>query len=329
MSVLVTGGAGYIGSHMTYALIDRGEAVVVLDDLSTGVRDLVSEKAAFVQGDAGDQAAVRRIIQDHGVDSVIHFAGSIVVPESVSDPLLYYAGNTMASRSLIEACVKEGVKHFVFSSTAAVYGSPQTESVSEASPTVPINPYGRSKLMTEWILEDVSRAHDFSHIALRYFNVAGADALGRTGQSSPRATHLIKRASQVALGHLPHLDIFGTDFPTPDGTGIRDYIHVTDLVGAHLLALDALRSGAGCGKYNCGYGHGFSVREIIAEMEKVTHRPLPVKEAARRPGDPAVLIADSAKLKTALNWRPEHEDIQTIVRSALDWERRFNERQSR
>jgi UDP-glucose 4-epimerase len=250
-----------------------------------------------------------------------------VVPESVSEPLRYYANNTMASRALIEACVKEGVKHFVFSSTAAVYGSPQTTSVSEDSPTVPINPYGRSKLVTEWILEDASRAHEFSHIALRYFNVAGADALGRTGQSSQKATHLIKRASQVALGRLPYLEIFGTDFPTPDGTGIRDYIHVTDLVEAHLLALDALRSGAGSGKFNCGYGHGFSVREIVAEMEKITGRPLPVKEAARRPGDPAVLIADSAKLKAALNWRPKSEDIQTIVRSALDWERRFNERQ--
>jgi len=327
MSVLVTGGAGYIGSHMTYALIDRGESVVVLDDLSTGVRSLVSGQAAFVQGDVGDQPTVRRIIADHGVDSVIHFAGSIVVPESVSEPLLYYANNTVASRSLIEACVLEGVKHFVFSSTAAVYGSPQTASVREDAPTVPINPYGRSKLATEWILEDSARAHDeFNCVVLRYFNVAGADALGRTGQSSPKATHLIKRASQVALGRLPALEIFGTDFPTPDGTGIRDYIHVTDLVEAHLLALDALRSGAHSATYNCGYGHGFSVREIIADMEKVIGRPLPVKEAPRRAGDPAVLIADSAKLKTALHWRPKNDDIQTIVRSALDWERRFNER---
>ena len=326
MSVLVTGGAGYIGSHMTYALIDRGESVVVLDDLSTGVRSLVSGQAAFVHGDVGDQPTVRRIIADHGVDSVIHFAGSIVVPESVSQPLLYYANNTVASRSLIEACVMEGVKHFVFSSTAAVYGSPQTASVREDAPTVPINPYGRSKLATEWILEDTARAYEFSFFALRYFNVASADASGRTGQSSPKATHLIKRASQVALGRLPTLEIFGTDFPTPDGTGIRDYIHVTDLVEAHLLALDALRSGNDSGAFNCGYGHGFSVREIIAEMEKVTGRPLPVEEAPRRAGDPAVLIADSAKLKTALNWRPKNDDIQTIVRSVLDWERRFNER---
>jgi UDP-glucose 4-epimerase len=330
MTVLVTGGAGYIGSHMTYALIDRGEHVVVLDNLSTGIRSLVSEHAAFVQSDVGDQATVRRIITDHHVDSVIHFAGSVVVPESVSEPLLYYANNTVASRSLIEACVKESVKYFVFSSTAAVYGSPQTTSVSEESPTVPMNPYGRSKLMTEWMLEDASRAHDeFNYITLRYFNVAGADPLGRTGQSTPKATHLIKRTCQVALGRLPYLEIFGTDFSTPDGTGVRDYIHVTDLVEAHLLALDALRSGAGSAKYNCGYGHGFSVREVVAEMEKITGHRLPVKEAPRRPGDPAVLIADPTRLKSALNWRPKYEDLQAIIRSALDWERRFNERPDR
>ncbi len=324
MSVLVTGGAGYIGSHTTYALIDRGECVVVLDNLSTGNRSLVSEKAVLVEGEAGDKALVRELIRDHAVDAVIHFAGSIVVPDSVEQPLTYYANNTVASRSLIETCIESGVKAFIFSSTATVYAVDAKQPLGENEPTAPISPYAKSKLMTEWMLGDASRAHDFRHMVLRYFNVAGADPKGRTGQSSPRATHLIKRAAQVALGRVPHLDIFGIDYPTPDGTGVRDYIHVTDLADAHLLALDALRSGAQSSTFNCGYGRGASVREVIATFEQVLGRALPVKESLRRAGDPPTLIADPTRIKQALGWSPEHEDLSEIVRSALAWERRFN-----
>jgi UDP-glucose 4-epimerase len=324
MSVLVTGGAGYIGSHMTYALIDRGEAVIVLDNLSTGNRSLVSEKAALVEGEVSDQALVRKLVRDHAIDAVIHFAGSIVVPDSVAEPLAYYANNTVASRALIEACVEGGVKHFIFSSTATVYAEDARQPLSETEPTTPISPYAKSKLMTEWMLADASRAYEFRHMALRYFNVAGADPKGRTGQSSPRATHLIKRAAQVALGRVPHLDIFGTDYPTPDGTGVRDYIHVTDLVDAHLLALDALRAGATSSTYNCGYGRGASVREVISTVEKVIGRKLPAREGPRRAGDPPTLIADPSKIKAALGWTPRHDDLSEIVGSAFDWERRFN-----
>jgi len=323
-TVLVTGGAGYIGSHMTYGLLDRGERVVVLDNLSTGVRGLVAADAKFVEGDVADQQLVRRILREHTVDAVIHFAGSIVVPESVSDPLKYYGNNTAASRALIEACVKENIRNFVFSSTAAVYGIPEVPVVVEESPKDPINPYGRSKLMTEWMLQDTARAHDFRYIALRYFNVAGADPKGRTGQSTPRATHLIKRAAQVALGREPYLDIFGTDFPTPDGTGVRDYIHVTDLIAAHLLALDALRNEGKPDVFNCGYGRGLSVREIITAVERAAGHKLAAKESPRRAGDPPTLVANSTKLKNTLNWTPRYDDVDIIVRSALEWERRFN-----
>ncbi|MFL5238629.1 MAG: UDP-glucose 4-epimerase GalE [Rhizomicrobium sp.] len=324
MTVLVTGGAGYIGSHMTYALLDRGEGVVVLDNLSTGSRGLVGEGGAFVEGDAGDQPLVRRLIREHGVDTVIHFAGSIVVPESLEEPLRYYANNTVTSRALIETCVLEKVKHFIFSSTATVYAVDARQPLSENEPTGPISPYARSKLMTEWMLEDASRAHDFRYMALRYFNVAGADPKGRTGQSTPKATHLIKRACQVALGRVRHLDIFGIDYATSDGTGIRDYIHVTDLVAAHLLTLDALRGGAQSAIYNVGYGRGLSVRDVIRGIENVTGRPLPVKESARRAGDPPMLISDPRRIKRALDWRPQYEDLAEIIRSALEWERRFN-----
>jgi UDP-glucose 4-epimerase len=323
-AILVTGGAGYIGSHMNYALLDRGERVVVLDNLSTGVRGLVGAETEFVEGDVADRDLVRNLVRKHRIEAVIHFAGSIVVPESVAQPLRYYANNTMASRALIEACVEEGVQHFVFSSTAAVYGIPGVSMVSEDTSKAPINPYGRSKLMTEWMLEDTAKAHDFRYVALRYFNVAGADPLGRTGQSTPRATHLIKRAAQVALGREPYLEIFGTDFPTPDGTGVRDYIHVSDLIAAHLLALDALRGGAGADVFNCGYGRGLSVREIVAAVERAAGHRLPVREAARRAGDPPMLVADSTKLKLTLNWQPRYDDVDVIVRSALEWERKFN-----
>ncbi len=323
-AVLITGGAGYIGSHMAYALLDRGERVVVLDNLSTGVRGQVSPEAVFVEGHAGDRALVRDLIREQGVSDVIHFAGSIVVPESVAQPLRYYENNVLTSHALVSACVDAGAKHFIFSSTAAVFGYDQPQPLKEDAIKAPMSPYARSKLMTEWMLEDTARAHDFKYGILRYFNVAGADPQGRTGQSSPMATHLIKRASQVALGRTPHLDIFGTDYPTPDGTGVRDYIHVTDLIAAHLLVLDALRAGAEPGDYNCGYGRGLSVREIASAMERVTGRALPVKEGSRRAGDPPALIADSTKLRTTLGWQPQHNDIDEIIRSALAWERRFN-----
>lgn len=323
-TVLVTGGAGYIGSHMTYALLDRGERVVVMDNLSTGVRSLISADAAFVEGNIADTDLVRDVLRRYEVEAVIHFAGSVVVPESVTDPLKYYANNTGATRNLLEACVAEKVGKFIFSSTAAVYGVPDTFIVQEETPKDPINPYGRSKLMTEWMLRDTAAAHDFRFVALRYFNVAGADPAGRTGQSTPRATHLIKRACQAALGRISHLDIFGTDFATPDGTGVRDYIHVSDLVAAHLLALDALRAGANPDIYNCGYGRGLSVREIISAVERVSGLKVAAHEGPRRAGDPAMLIANSTKLKETLGWTPKYADIDVIVRAAFEWERRFN-----
>lgn len=324
MTVLVTGGAGYIGSHTVYALLDRGDNVVVLDDLSTGVKAQVGERAVFIQGDVADTALVRKILADHGVNSVIHFAGSIVVPDSVADPLGYYENNVVKSRTLIEACVAGGVKHFIFSSTAAVYDTDAKQPLAETERKGPISPYARSKLMTEWMLEDVSRAHPMRHMVLRYFNVAGADPEGRTGQSTPKATHLIKRAAQVVLGRVPHLDMFGTDYPTPDGTGVRDYIHVADLAAAHLLALDALKAGALSAIYNCGYGHGFSVREVIRGVERVIGRALPVKESPRRAGDPPMLVSDPSRIKKELGWTPRHDDLDGIIASAIAWERRFN-----
>jgi UDP-glucose 4-epimerase len=324
MTVLVTGGAGYIGSHTTYALLDRGDKVVVLDNLSTGRRSQVGEGATFVEGDVGDVDLVRAVLREHGIESVIHFAGSIVVPESVSQPLRYYENNVVATRALLAACVDANVKHFIFSSTATVFAEDAPQPLGEESRKAPISPYARSKLMTEWMLEDVSRAHGLRHAILRYFNVCGADPMGRAGQISPVPTHLIKRAMLVALDRIPCLDIFGTDYPTPDGTGVRDYIHVTDLAAAHLLALDALRDGAPSTSYNCGYGRGLSVREVVAAVEKVLGRPLRVREAPRRPGDPPTLIADSSRLKSALGWQPKHDDISDIVTSALEWERRSN-----
>jgi UDP-glucose 4-epimerase len=324
MSILVTGGAGYIGSHMTLALLDQGEDVVVLDNLSTGIRALVPTAAVFVQADAADGKLIRKIISRHKIDAIIHFSGSTIVPESVEEPLRYYANNTVTSRALIETAVECGIRHFIFSSTAAVYRSPDTETVAETAPTFPASPYGRSKLMTEWMLEDTARATCLRYIALRYFNVAGADIAGRSGQSTPHATHLIKRACQVALGRVPYLGIFGTDFRTPDGTGIRDYIHVSDLVAAHMKALWHLRAGGNCGSFNCGYGHGFSVRDIVAAVERVAGTTLPVKELPRRPGDLAAVVSDSSKLKSQFGWTPRYDEIDIIVRSAYAWERRLN-----
>jgi UDP-glucose 4-epimerase len=322
MAALVTGGAGYIGSHMAHALVERGERVVVLDNLSTGVRPLVPDEAYFVHGDVGNRALVRRLIEANGVDCVLHFAGSTVVPDSVADPLSYYRNNTCRSRNLLEACVEAQVKHFIFSSTAAVYGASDSPMIDETATTSPANPYGRSKLMTEWMLQDAAAATGLKYIALRYFNVAGADPLGRTGQSTPRATHLIKRACQTALGQLPYLGIFGVDFATPDGTGVRDYIHVSDLVAAHALALDHLRGGGESGIFNCGYGHGFSVRDVIGAVEQAAGRKLAVKELPRRPGDPPAVVADPGRLKGRLGWRPRYATLDVIVRDALAWEAR-------
>jgi UDP-glucose 4-epimerase len=322
--VLVTGGAGYIGSHTVHALLDRGDKVVVLDNLSTGVKAQVGKDAVFVEGDVADTALVKQIIAEHRVDAIIHFAGSIVVPESVRDPLTYYDNNVVKTRTLLQAVVEAGVKQFIFSSTATVYAEDAPQPLNEDAPKAPISPYARSKLMTEWMLEDVVRAHGLRAMVLRYFNVAGADAAGRTGQSSPNATHLIKRAAMAALGRVPQLDIFGTDYPTPDGTGVRDYIHVTDLAAAHLLALDALRGGAAGATYNCGYGRGLSVREVVQGVERVTGAKLPVRIGPRRPGDPPMLVADPSRIKAALGWKPAHDGIEEIISSAIAWEKRFN-----
>jgi UDP-glucose 4-epimerase len=325
LTILITGGAGYIGSHTAYALLDRGESVVVLDNLSTGQMSLVSDSATFIQGDAGDEELVKRIIEEREIDAIIHFAGSIVAPESVTDPLLYYRNNTMVSRALMSAAIESGVNRFVFSSTAAVYGAPRDAIVSEEAALFPINPYGRSKLMTEWMLQDVARAYpSFRYVALRYFNVAGADLGGRTGQASRAATHLIKRACKVALGRLSHLDVLGTDYPTLDGTGVRDYIHVSDLALAHLNALDALEAGQPSGVFNCGYGTGFSVRQVVSAVEQITGRKVPTVEAPRRPGDAPSIVANPTKIKSTLGWRPRHDSLETIIRSALDWESRQN-----
>jgi UDP-glucose 4-epimerase len=321
MTVLVTGGAGYIGSHMVYDLADAGERVVVLDNLSTGFDWAVAKGVPLVVGETGDQALVARLIREHGVDAVIHFAASIVVPDSVRDPLGYYRNNTMNSRALIECAVKSGVRHFIFSSTAAVYGNPAEIPVKEDSATLPISPYGWSKLMTEIMLRDAGSAHGLRHVILRYFNVAGADPKGRTGQSTKAATHLIKVAVETVLGLRPKLDVFGNDYPTPDGTCIRDYIHVSDLVRAHADALRYLRSGAPSLTLNCGYGHGFSVLDVIDAVKRVSGVDFKVDIAPRRPGDPAQIVAQSERVRSELGWRPRYDDLSTIVRDALAWER--------
>jgi UDP-glucose 4-epimerase len=321
MTVLVTGGAGYIGSHMVYELAGAGERVVVLDNLSTGFDWAVAKGVPLIVGETGDQALVARLIREHGVDAIIHFAASIVVPDSVRDPLGYYRNNTMNSRALIECAVKGGVRHFIFSSTAAVYGNPAEIPVKEGAATLPISPYGWSKLMTEIMLRDAGSAHGLHHVILRYFNVAGADPQRRTGQSTKAATHLIKVAVETALGLRARLDVFGNDYPTPDGTCIRDYIHVSDLVRAHADALRYLRSGAPSLTLNCGYGHGFSVLEVIDAVKRVSGVDFKVDIAPRRPGDPAQIVASSEKAREKLGWRPRHDELSTIVRDALAWER--------
>ncbi|MGK2739736.1 UDP-glucose 4-epimerase GalE [Tepidicaulis sp. LMO-SS28] len=326
MAVLVTGGAGYIGSHMVLALVDAGEETVVIDNLSTGFRWAVHPQAHFHEGDIADAALLGRLIRDYRIEAVVHFAGSIIVPESVENPLKYYLNNTAKSRDLIETCVSEGVPHFIFSSTAAVYGVPDVSPVTEDLPLAPISPYGTSKLMTEWMLRDTAAAHDLRYVALRYFNVAGADPKGRSGQSTRNATHLIKVASQTALGERAEMGIFGTDFPTPDGTGVRDYIHVSDLISAHMAALGHLQKGGASLAANCGYGRGFSVREVIAAVEEVSGKPVKAVEQPRRVGDPAELVSDPSLLKATLDWRPQHEDLKEIVSHALKWEAGLKEK---
>ncbi|MEN5082088.1 UDP-glucose 4-epimerase GalE [Bosea sp. TWI1241] len=329
MAILVSGGAGYIGSHMVLELLDRGERVVVLDDLSTGAWWAVPPQAVFVQGDMGDQALVERVIAENGVTAIAHFAARIVVPDSVADPLGYYLNNTVKTRALLESAVRGGVRHMIFSSTAAVYGEPSVSPVPEDLALAPINPYGRSKLMSEWMLADVARAHGLSYVALRYFNVAGADPRGRSGQSSATATHLIKVASQAALGERAGLEIFGDDYPTPDGTCVRDYIHVTDLARAHLAALDHLRAGGETLTLNCGYGRGYSVKEVVEVVKAVSGVDFPVKLSPRRPGDPASLIAGADRIREVLGWRPAHEDLAEIVGHALAWEAHLRSRNDR
>lgn len=325
MSVLVTGGAGYIGSHMVLELVDAGEDVVVIDNLSTGFAWAVSPKAKLIVSDIDDTDVVEAAIKEHGVTAIIHFAGSIVVPESVTDPLGYYLNNTVKSRGLIAAAVKTGVKHFIFSSTAAVYGNPKENPVTEAAALTPMSPYGSSKLMTEIMLADTAKAHDFRFVALRYFNVAGADPQGRSGQSTPKATHLIKVACETALGKRPKMDVFGTDYPTEDGTCIRDYIHVTDLARAHSAALKYLRDGGASDIFNCGYSKGYSVHQVISAVKRVSGVDFKVVLSPRRAGDPAAIVAASAKIRDRLGWTPMHDDLDRIVAQALAWEEKVDQ----
>ena len=324
MTILVTGGAGYIGSHMALELLDAGEKVIVVDNLSTGFRWAVPDKALLIVGDVGDEDFMTETLAGHDVEAVIHFAAKIVVPESVADPLGYYLNNTSRARTLIECAVDTGVKHMIFSSTAAVYGDPEHNPVTEDERLAPLSPYGRSKLMVEWMLEDTAKATDLSYVALRYFNVAGADPLGRTGQSTPNATHLIKVAVQAALGMRPGMEVFGTDYPTPDGSCLRDYIHVTDLARAHLDALRHLRAGGESLVCNVGYQRGYSVLEVIDVVKKVSGVDFPVKVSGRRPGDSTAVIASNERVRTKLGWVPMHDNLEEIVEQALNWERRLH-----
>lgn len=320
-ATLITGGAGYIGSHTVLALRQADRRVVVLDDLSTGSRRLLPEGVAFVRGDAGDRELVRRLIAEHAIDSVIHFAGSILVEQSVSEPLRYYGNNVAVSRNLLEACSEAGVTRFIFSSTAAIYGAPEQVPTPESAPARPINPYGSSKLVTEWMLRDLALAGDLRYVALRYFNVAGADPQGRSGQLGPLASHLIKIASQVVAGRRESISIFGDDYDTPDGTCVRDYIHVSDLAAAHLAALEYLEGGGESCSLNCGYGHGYSVREVLRAVERCTGCTLDPQPAPRRPGDPPALVADVSAIKRTLRWSPRFDNLDVIITTAVDWEK--------
>lgn len=320
--ILVTGGAGYIGSHTLRQLGEAGEQVVTLDNLSTGFRDAVLY-GEFIEGNTGDKALVSQILHDHNIDSVLHFAAHTIVPESVSNPLKYYGNNTCATRNLLECCQDAEVKNIIFSSTAAVYGMPEGDKAWEDSPTAPINPYGTSKLMSEMMLRDLSAATDLKHVILRYFNVAGCDPEGRIGQSTAKATLLTKVACETAVGKREAVYIFGTDYPTPDGTGVRDYIHVEDLAAAHLCALNYLRKGGDSTTLNCGYGHGYSVREVLDAVEQANGKPLNIREEARRAGDPPSLVAGANRIRKALGWEPQYDDLDTIVRTSLAWERKL------
>ena len=326
LPVLVTGGAGYIGSHAVLALQDAGWPVAVVDNLVTGFRWAVPEDVPFHEADIEDAALLAKICKEHGTRAILHFAGSVVVPESVTDPLKYYRNNTANTQALLQAAVTAGVRHFIFSSTAATYGIPDVSPVREDCPQRPINPYGMSKLMSEHMLGDVARAHDLNFCALRYFNVAGADPLGRTGQSTAGATHLIKVAVEAALGKREAVEVFGTDFATPDGTGVRDYIHVSDLAAAHVLALEALIAEPTRSlTMNCGYGRGFSVLEVLDAVDRATNRTITRRMGPRRAGDPDGLISDNALIKATLPWVPQHADLDTIVTHALAWEARLGE----
>lgn len=324
-SILVTGGAGYIGSHVVRQLGERGENVVILDNLSTGFSDAVLH-GELIEGDTGDMALVSQILKDHNVDTVMHFAAHTIVPESVENPLKYYRNNTANTRNLLECCQNHGIKHFVFSSTAAVYGEPVDPNITEDSPTQPINPYGMSKLMSETMLRDLAAASPMTHVILRYFNVAGCDPEGRIGQSTKKATLLTKVAVECAVGKRDQVYIFGTDFNTPDGTGVRDYIHVEDLASAHIKALDYLRDEGQSITLNAGYGHGYSVREVLEMVGKVNGKPLKTIETDRRAGDPPALIAKATKIRSVLDWQPQHDNLETIVSSALNWERKLLEK---
>ena len=326
-NVLVTGGAGYIGSHAVLALKDAGHTPVVIDNLTTGFRWALSADVSLYEGDVADEKLVARIIADHSIEAIMHFAGSIIVPESVENPLKYYRNNTANSRSIIESAVTGGVKHFIFSSTAATYGIPEVSPVREDTPTLPINPYGLSKLMTEHMLRDVAAAHDFNYCALRYFNVAGADPQGRTGQSTAGATHLIKVAVETALGKRSHVSVFGTDYATEDGTGVRDYIHVSDLATAHVIALENLFADpARSHTLNCGYGHGYSVLQVLDAVDRVTNLQIGRQFEGRRAGDPDALISDNREIKSRFGWQPKFDDLDVIVSHALQWERNLGER---
>ena len=321
-SILVTGGAGYIGSHVVLQLRARGEQVVVLDDLSTGFRQAVLD-TPLVVGQVGDRDLVMEILRTHGVDTVMHFAAHTIVPESVANPLKYYGNNTCSTRNLLECCVETGVRHFVFSSTAAVYGIPADSMAAETSATAPINAYGTSKLMSEWMLRDVAASSPLRYVALRYFNVAGSDSAGRIGQATRKATLLIKVACEAVVGKRPHVSIYGTDYPTSDGTGIRDYIHVEDLATAHLDALSYLRKGGAPQVLNVGYGHGYSVREVLKSVERVAGQSLSIREEPRRAGDPPILVARADRVRSELGWQPRLDDLDTIVKTSLQWEQRL------
>ncbi len=323
MTILVTGGGGYIGSHMVHELVDAGAGVVVIDDLSTGFRSALPTSVPLVVGDIGDEGLVTELVRTHAVTEIIHFAASVVVPDSVRDPLGYYRNNTMNAHALIEVAVKTGVRHFIFSSTAAVYGHPERIPVDETAPPKPMSPYGSSKRMTEVMLTDAAAAHGLKYVILRYFNVAGADPQLRTGQSTVGATHLIKVAVETALGLRPQIEVYGTDYETADGTCIRDYIHVTDLARAHLAALEHLRRGGASETFNCGYGHGYSVLEVIEAVKRASGRDFAVRHAARRPGDPPAIVADAQRIRAMLGWKPQFDDLATIVGHALAWERKL------